>query len=1104
MNYCSKLWLIVLCISVLSGRQILAQEPTPEQVQASTSKMIEKTLPPNSPIVLGPISIRLVNEPIIGAIKKVAEMVRLRPVLDYDLIKSDKKINLALDVATLPEALDQILEGMDVQYSITESGLLVFAQDEKPQNQSSTVQGIVTDAVNKEPLIGVNVVVMETSLGTATDMEGKFRIAGIPARALNMKVSCIGYESQVLKTDFSKTKDITINIQLKPAVIQGEEVVVTAQASGQHAAINQQLSSQNIMNVVSAARIQALPDANAAESIGRLPGVSLTRFGGEATQVVIRGLEPKYNVITVDGVEIPSTGSPTNSGDRNTIDASINNRGTDLSMISSTMLRGIEVTKTATPDRDAAVLGGTVNFDIREAKASSTGDPTVFLLAQGGYNDISNLYNDYKFVGSVEQRFFDDKFGVFVQAIAERVNRTSDGLNVNYYIPNKPQPDITAISNIEPSYNQVMRQRYDGTLVLDYQLPDGRISLMNLLSNGKTTSEKYSQYYDVTGNVMKYYTTSTPNTLNVITNLLHLEKRLFSIKTDVRVSHSYSENISPNSWSIGFTQQGSTNTATLPYNSSPSQIALYENGKANIDTMMIDNNNWWQSFSKQRDITGSVDFERGFTISDLFSATVKIGGMYKYTTRYYNYDGGGGLLVGSIAWPVHKLILQHFPWLMQAPFNLNANGSQEISIVPFLNRNFRFGNFLKGDYNMNCGTNIGLLSQIIDISKNYGYSLTSSTSGGSNPFVPDVYGSLANDYSGTERRYAEYALATVNIGSNITIVPGVRFQALQTSYRANRFFNASAANPYPGTLPHTDTTFAEFHGYWLPDASLKYDPFSWLSIRAAYSNTLAYPDYRAIIPIIDVFSNSVNWNNVDLQPARSHNYDFQISIYSNEIGLLAISPFLKRIDNMIFTQSSYISDPTKYAGLPSYTKAFALTTYINNPNRVDVYGVESEWQTHFWYLPAPLNGLVMNVNYTHIFSGAKYPYTYYTNSGFPFYKSIYVDTSYSDRLIDQPNDIVNLSVGYDYNSFSILVSLISQTNIFNKTDFYNSLRSDKTKYLRWDISAKQGLPWFGLEVFFDINNLNSEEDTYTIRGSGFPNSMSDYGLTADLGVKWKL
>ena len=70
-----------------------------------------------------------------SAIKKVAEIVRLRPVLDYDLIKSNKKINLTMNAASLSEVLDQILEGIDVQYSITESGLLVFRPDEKPLPQ---------------------------------------------------------------------------------------------------------------------------------------------------------------------------------------------------------------------------------------------------------------------------------------------------------------------------------------------------------------------------------------------------------------------------------------------------------------------------------------------------------------------------------------------------------------------------------------------------------------------------------------------------------------------------------------------------------------------------------------------------------------------------------------------------------------------------------------------------------------------------------------------------------------------------------------------------------------------------------------------------------
>ncbi len=40
---------------------------------------------------------------------------------------------------------------------------------------------------------------------------------------------------------------------------------------------------------------------------------------------------------------------------------------------------------------------------------------------------------------------------------------------------------------------------------------------------------------------------------------------------------------------------------------------------------------------------------------------------------------------------------------------------------------------------------------------------------------------------------------------------------------------------------------------------------------------------------------------------------------------------------------------------------------------IDLWGIETEWQTHFWYLPKPFDGLVLNFNYTHIFSEASIP-----------------------------------------------------------------------------------------------------------------------------------
>ena len=245
---------------------------------------------------------------------------------------------------------------------------IVWYQPAQAQ-ESGTISGVVTDANTGESLIGANVVVLNTSLGASSNIDGLITIYGVPSGKQTLKISYVGYKTITMQVIVLGNSVLEQKFHLFPQTIEGQEVVVTAQARGQNAAINQQLSSQNVVNVVSAARIQELPDANAAESIGRLPGVSLIRSGGEATSVVIRGLLPQYNTITIDGVAMP----PTNSNDR----------GTDLSMISSNTLESIEVYKTVTPDMDAAVLGGTVNFNIREAKGTPTGLPTVSLLAQG-------------------------------------------------------------------------------------------------------------------------------------------------------------------------------------------------------------------------------------------------------------------------------------------------------------------------------------------------------------------------------------------------------------------------------------------------------------------------------------------------------------------------------------------------------------------------------------------------------------------------------------------------------------------------------------------------------------------------------------------------
>lgn len=745
------------------------------------------------------------------------------------------------------------------------------------------IKGRLSDVATGRALPGANVQLEGTSLGAATGLNGNYIIPDVQVGHYTIKVSYVGYKSRTKKVLLTKNKNLVENFKPEAVGVTSKEVVVTTQASGQNAAINQQLSSNNIVNVVSAARIQSLPDANAAESVGRLPGVSLVRNGGEATQVVIRGLAPQYNLITIDNVPL----APTDAYDR----------GTDLSMISSSSLAGIQVYKTVTPDMDAAFLGGTVNFDIREAQGTSSGAPLVSLVAQGGYDNLVSQFNDFKLQGSVQQRFFDNRFGIFVQGIVSNRNLSTDNLSSGFYLPDNTRPNILDISNVNLSFSPGEQRLYNGILTMDYRLPNGKIGFWNLFSQGNKDANSYSDSYSIF-NYTTYDASRSTNTKNLIQNILRYEQRFSAFKLDASVSNSYTENNWPNNWNVGFTQ-GSVGTGNFTRINNPEQFARQAAALTNFKTMYLDGIGTSDSFNKHRNIQASIDIQRNFDLSDLISILLKGGGAYTYTTRYYGSSDGGGVLTQ----PSRAFLLAdpNLKFMTQPPWNMNPSGVGQFAIGPFLYSGVKFGDFLNGDYPVIAGTNIGLLGQALNRTIAFAKTLTTSSTGGQTPYLPDVLGNIASNYAGHEDRSAGYIMATVNVGPQVSLISGVRYQGLLTSYTAAHFLNASAPNPYPNPLPYTEVTKNEYHGYWLPDVILKYEPFSWLNIHAAYTNTIHYPDFGSIIPIMDVYSSNITWNNYALKPATSHNYDLEVSLYDNTIGLLSVAPYLKRIDNLIFS-----------------------------------------------------------------------------------------------------------------------------------------------------------------------------------------------------------
>jgi len=949
-----------------------------------------------------------------------------------------------------------------------------------------TIAGVVKDAQTGNPLPAANIVVIGTSMGAASDLNGGYVISKVPPGEYTLRATYVGYKGVEIRVQVLAGQRVQQDFELEYVGLKGEEVVITAQAEGQMKAINQQLRSLSIVNVVSSARIQELPDANAAESIGRLPGVSVTRVGGEGSQVVIRGLAPKYNVITIDGIRMASSNS--------------RDRSTDLSMISSNMLESIEVSKTVTADKDADVLGGTVNFKLREAKGGEAG-LGIHLLAQGGYTGLSNAvnkYDNYKFIPTIEGRFFDERLGVVVQANLERRNLSSNEFGARY--TNKAADQIYYVTqSINLDYIFRDRRRTNGALVLDYRLPEGKISLSNFVSSSVTNVLNRNERFDINAgsgarNQHVYALSNSESTLNMMNNALSIEGQLPLVHADLKLAHSYSETKNPDDWTVTFRR-------------SPAGIGQFENAvnlnpktvveaveadpsKTKLNTISINDN-----LAKERAWMASLDLDIPANLSEMITSVIKFGGKYRTQKRSFTSEvfGTNATFISPSARGASQMIVEHF--------GIPTNDPTSIPLSFFVDENFNYGRFLDGDYEMHTPMRFGLVEELVRFARENVDAFKKA--GSSEAFALNNYLSNTNNYSGREIMTAGYVMATINFGSKITLIPGIRYQNLRTTYSGVRGQQSPLSYR---RYDHSDTTVTVNHPYLLPSVSLRYKPVSWFDVRLAYSNTISYPDFNAIIPRIDVTTGAnLTWNNYKLKPSRSDNYDVYFTWYGNKIGLFTVGGFLKRISDLIYpwtfhkagleARPYYLTDRDPAAYL-----TYNISTFINNPFVINDWGLEFDWQTHFWYLPNPFKGMVLNVNYTNAHSKAEYPFVYAGATS-----ATDIDTSFTDRLLYQPNHILNLSIGYDYKGLSFRVSLLYQDDVFAGVSQWPQLRATTAAYTRWDISVKQDLPFAGLQVYGDVNNLNREGDFNVLQMyPRTPRSAQTYGLTADVGLRWRL
>lgn len=1003
--------------------------------------------------------------------------------------------------------------------------LIVLLQGNLYAQGTGNIEGTIVEAGTSEPLFGANVLVIGTSKGAAADANGEFRIRNVEAGTQNLRVSYLGYRTieQIVEVEAGETIQVTFTLEW--AGLEGDEINITAQAQGQISAINEQLASNTISNIVSRDRIQELPDVNAAESIGRLPGISIQRSGGEATRVAIRGLAPKFSTVSVNGVRVPSTGA--------------DDRSVDLSLISSNMLDGIVVKKAITPDMDADAIAGSVDLKLRDAPAGLKVD----VLAQGGYAQLQDYYGNYKVNATVSNRFFDNKFGVIATFNMDEYDRSADKFSAGYERSSDPQTNETTVllQTVTLNEDNVTRGRTGASFLFDYKLTKGQLKgnmfFTRLQGDGLNRNNELYNGFD---NRHRYNMSVFDYTTSIMTSQLGIDQDYGWISFDAGVSYSTSNTENPRDYNFQFVQESqairlegtdSTEAFSRVPGMHPSEIIPFitpndENTRlANvvIRDVLREEENYSVQFN------GTVPFDFG----SYFNGHIKTGMKVQWLDRTNdeNSKGKTNFQYGGYAESTDnagylRCAMNNIEGGTLNGYNLYDEVVDNYGWVPmtFLMDDYSRDDFLggfKGDWPIGYTMNPDAMVTFANAVENC------VGSAGLTALPEQVANSRANDYQGEEQYTAGYIMSEINLGDYVKVIPGVRFVKDYSRYTAEQFREVNTNNTQrPPTELDTLDRKRDFN-FVLPMVHVQIDPTDWLKIRLARTETIARPDYTQYIPRtnINFLGDQIQAGNSTLKPSRSYSYDASVSVYENKIGLFTTSVFHKRIVDLVrWTRFHSIALDEIPEGLNIPEGWLAqnpdIDTFINSPNEATYKGIELDWQTNFWYLPSFLKGLVLNVNYTRIFSNTDYEWKFRTvecisgcGTPRPIFSSVFIDTLRTNaRMLDQPSHIANLTIGYDYKGFSTRLSYLYQTDrLTGVNEEAPILDTFSGEYRRYDLQVKQRVNP-NIEIFGNFSNLSNRPDRNfqggegdsKALGSGSPTYIEYYGFTMDLGIRVRL
>ncbi|AWH45073.1 TonB-dependent receptor [Stenotrophomonas sp. ZAC14A_NAIMI4_1] len=748
-----------------------------------------------------------------------------------------------------------------------------------------------------------------------------------------------------------------------------DAVTVTGYRASVEKALDIKRSEKGMVDAIVAEDIANFPDLNLAESLQRIPGVTITRDAGEGRNISVRGLGPDFTRVRINGLEALTTvGGSDQSGGTN------RSRGFDFNVFASDLFSQLIVRKTASADVEEGSLGATV--DLRTARPFDYDGFTFAASGQGSFNDLAEKASP-RAAALIADTWADGRFGGLLSvAYSERRVREEGSNTGRWYSassnggfsPSSPFTAGLADGVWHPYFPRYTLLEHDQkrlgvTASLQWKPTDNTEFALDALYSKIDTvrSEKYIEAISFAYSAQKQNMVLRDGYIDPSSGAL-----LYGLFDGAGVRSEQRRD----EWNTAFKQVSLSGEHRFSDAFKVNLLAGHSSSKhANPvqTTLIMDKSNVSGYSYDFRDSVTHPTFNYGIDPTDANGWTLaEVRLRPQYASNSFDNGaldftwnfGPSFTLRGGLLAKDYKFDTSEYRRQSETVVPTFADGSYTVpaALVDIA----RLGG-VAGSPDAWAVPDLAALSQLLGIYSGQGiYQLYERNATRRNVEERDRGAWLMGEFG--------FDIGSVPVSGNV----GVR--RVKTSQSSTGYSTVDGAM----VLTHVSRDYTDT----LPSLNLVAELAPDLMLRFGAAKVMARPGLSSLTPGTTLSLSSghryVNGGNPNLDPIRARTLDLGVEWYFQEGGLLGLALFHKDIES--FVQGTSTVMPFSASGLPaslldgtgvSPNEDFTFTRPLNTPGG-DLKGAEFNYVQPFSFLPGRWSNLGLQLNYTWVDSQIQY------------------------------------------------------------------------------------------------------------------------------------